>query len=812
MRCILVVAALLQLTTAKSERLGRCKTESLKVCKCGLDPVLNHRIVDCSGTGMTSVPTGIPLDTTHLYLDGNDISFLESESFSPGLPKLIVLSLRSNNMTNLTTDSLVGLESLKELDLFNNSLESTFPASVFHPVSQSLQILDIRNNLRSLDPGSLNYPVSVAENHRLKELRLDCVRNKSLPGKYKKLKHLQKIVFSDGRQDVKFLHPAIFNSVSSSSIVDIELSGVGISMVWSNTFSELQTLKKLDLSYNPDLHSRILNVIQSLQSTQIADLSLNDTGLGLAEIPEKKILEALCSLNKTLKCLCLDHNSIYTFDVDVRTCLPNLELLSLADNFFPITRNIIYNVFMLKHLVGYNYSWQETVTNEEKGQLHNSLNESRLHFCEKGQACPIILPPNLRWIDASHNGVHFVLFPELAFLSNSTLEHLEVTHSGIQTMKYPIYCPPDWNIQINVKFGNFSANAFRCINSTVFDQSVTSCDWGSLQYVYLRSNQFGSIDGNECNKDKTDVLGFLKPLHNLRELDLSHNRLDSDSNISVLEHLNQLQLLDLSYNKIAVLSLNLSHFKMLNTLVLSHNQIQCLSKSTLHQLNALVQSRPPRKAFKIDISGNIFSCSCECVHFFDWMVNTKAHLLHKKRYQCYFKTDELYTIKNMMDVDNRLRLLCYGTRWFTIYMLAELIVFMLTTTLTLLFRIRHSVWYVYLKIKINRNKLKALLSQKKCIFSAFISCDARDVKWFVRNKLLPELETEDTQFKFCLAQRDFLVGATIVDNIYKAIHSSMKTICIVSQNFLQSNWCKEELIMAHQVSLFWSSIFRSDIF
>ena len=92
-----------------------------------------------------------------------------------------------------------------------------------------------------------------------------------------------------------------------------------------------------------------------------------------------------------------------------------------------------------------------------------------------------------------------------------------------------------------------------------------------------------------------------------------------------------------------------------------------------------------------------------------------------------------------------------------------------------------------------------IYDRKRYLFSAFVSCDHRDAKYFVYRKLLPNLETEETKLKFCVAQRNFLVGATILDNIMRAIQKSRKVIFIVSQYFLQSKWCKEELLIAHQV-------------
>ena len=62
-------------------------------------------------------------------------------------------------------------------------------------------------------------------------------------------------------------------------------------------------------------------------------------------------------------------------------------------------------------------------------------------------------------------------------------------------------------------------------------------------------------------------------------------------------------------------------------------------------------------------------------------------------------------------------------------------------------------------------------------------------------------ESNDVEMSFCVAQRDFIVGMTIMDNILRAIEGSRKTILIVSKFSLSSKWCKEEMSIAHRVSV-----------
>ncbi|XP_039466393.1 toll-like receptor 13 isoform X2 [Oreochromis aureus] len=66
---------------------------------------------------------------------------------------------------------------------------------------------------------------------------------------------------------------------------------------------------------------------------------------------------------------------------------------------------------------------------------------------------------------------------------------------------------------------------------------------------------------------------------------------------------------------------------------------------------------------------------------------------------------------------------------------------------------------------------------------------------WVCGELLPELEGQQG-WRLCLHHRDFEPGKPIVENITEAIYSSRKTICVISQHYLQSEWCSKEIQMA----------------
>lgn len=81
-------------------------------------------------------------------------------------------------------------------------------------------------------------------------------------------------------------------------------------------------------------------------------------------------------------------------------------------------------------------------------------------------------------------------------------------------------------------------------------------------------------------------------------------------------------------------------------------------------------------------------------------------------------------------------------------------------------------------------------------YDAFVSYSGRDERWVVE-QLLPGLEQRGPPFlRLCLHSRDFQLGKDIVDNITDSLYGSRYTVCVVSRNYLRSNWCSLELRLA----------------
>ncbi|KAF4520267.1 hypothetical protein B566_EDAN010734 [Ephemera danica] len=63
-------------------------------------------------------------------------------------------------------------------------------------------------------------------------------------------------------------------------------------------------------------------------------------------------------------------------------------------------------------------------------------------------------------------------------------------------------------------------------------------------------------------------------------------------------------------------------------------------------------------------------------------------------------------------------------------------------------------------------------------------------------KLVPTLEPPLGQYTLCLHERDFRLGTYIMDNIVENIEKSRRVLFVLSNSFLDSEWCKWELRMA----------------
>lgn len=126
------------------------------------------------------------------------------------------------------------------------------------------------------------------------------------------------------------------------------------------------------------------------------------------------------------------------------------------------------------------------------------------------------------------------------------------------------------------------------------------------------------------------------------------------------------------------------------------------------------------------------------------------------------------------------------------------VIFAITAAFGLVFYICDGVWYtkmlwVWIRVKRRGHKHAEMLLKQSFQYHAFISYSHHDSDW-VDSKLVPSLE--GVGLSLCIHERDFVPGEWIIDNIINCVETSYKTLFVLSNHFVQSEWCNYELFFA----------------
>ena len=337
------------------------------------------------------------------------------------------------------------------------------------------------------------------------------------------------------------------------------------------------------------------------------------------------------------------------------------------------------------------------------------------------------------------------------------------------------------------------------MNKTIFDY----CEW-SIRFLNVSHNKFGLLQGG-CNENPSarDLTTLIQPLKSLEYFDASYNFINKTFNDTFENQVNLMEL-RVSNNELVTWEQNMTHLIHLELLDLSFNKLSTLSEATrlaLNQLEAHPEFRTT-KHISLNLEGNPLQCTCLHLGFLNWMANTRLILANLPKYKCmYSNTKEGDMSKGIRQIVATMETECGGNNWIIFSLTALFMYFTMVTMATCCYRYRHYIRYILLRMRMRRERPDALLGRyNEYKYDGFVSYTREGAKW-AKRFLLPILENEETGLKFCVAQRDFIVGKSIIDNIIDTISKSRKTILLIDHTFIESNWCNEELLISHNVSI-----------
>ncbi|KAK5915429.1 hypothetical protein CesoFtcFv8_001020 [Champsocephalus esox] len=194
---------------------------------------------DCSGRGLTTVPTGLSTFTYYLDLSMNNITELPAFVFK-NLPYLEELRLAGNDLSFIHPDALSGLHQLKVLMLQNNQLK-TVPSAALKNL-QSLQSLRLDAN------HILTVPEDSFEGlQQLRHLWLDDNNLTEVP--VVSLRHQENLqALTLALNCIAYIPDNAFTNLTS--LVVLHLHNNRIKQIGDNCFAGLVNLETLDLNFN----------------------------------------------------------------------------------------------------------------------------------------------------------------------------------------------------------------------------------------------------------------------------------------------------------------------------------------------------------------------------------------------------------------------------------------------------------------------------------------------------------------------------------------------------------------------------------
>ncbi|CAH1268453.1 TLR2 [Branchiostoma lanceolatum] len=228
------------------------------------------------------------------------------------------------------------------------------------------------------------------------------------------------------------------------------------------------------------------------------------------------------------------------------------------------------------------------------------------------------------------------------------------------------------------------------------------------------------------------------------------------------------------------------------------------SLQELHLENNRLQSLPEnmfaglKKLRLLGIHGNPLNCDCDVLWFANWLRSRVSLLLQAHNVSCLANKKVTQNILSLssaqLDCDD-LQAAQTRTRLIAGLSIALVLLTIILVCVIVIVKRKEAI-QVYLYARYGWRFREEEEEDEDKEYDAFLSYSQHDLD-VVIHEILPGLENRDPPFHVCLHHRDFLPGIPIAENIVNAVNASKRTIILLSNNFLESDWCQLEFQAAH---------------
>ena len=731
----------------------------------------NLGILDISWNTIVDIPNWIFASNSQLIslnIAQNRITSVDKDSFA-GLQNLSKLDLKYNEIYHIHHSALSHLSSLVQLNMSYNSIKQLpeFP--------RSMVILDLRgNNLTEVDSHAFDGLADLA--------------GINLMSNY--LQYLPNDLFKTNTR-LQFLHLAKNSLTTLDYHIFPPLSQVEVIILHHNNLTEVVSLpdeyfprlKTLDLGNN-----KIKNVVPSISG----------------KLFPTSIEEIILLANKII----FIKNNVFTLPhlkyVDLRmnkiSSLLSLALAVTPGKNIPVVYSLFGNPFncdcklawlkqvsTLQHDIAdaqyiirdFDYLFCYQVYRQNPGLIKNIPVDNFL--CKYRENC--FIRCNCCYLDdcpcRTYCPVNCTCYHSLNWMAANIIDCQD---SGL--MSVPL------NMPATVVTLDLSGNYIPSVSPRHF-KSLTL-----LRDLHLNSSHILNIEN-----------GSFTELANLTLLNLGHNFLSS-LQPEMFQGLQNLQTLILSFNKITeIQDTTFDALKHLTHLGMAGNKLKTVSSFVFKSLS---------KILTLTLSKNPWSCECKYLEKMKNFSLTYAKRITDfanlvcMRHNTSSNMSMHYPLADVNLPDFcRIETVIYNQTNTLSDALGSAAIAAISTVLSvctiglILFAILFwhrqflKVWcFVKFGWKLDHG---ADDDEANRPYDAFVSYSCHDEEFVVR-ELLPYLEAERQgrqPYRLCVHFRDFPVGGAIAETILSAVECSRRVIILLSDNFLNSEWCQYEFQAAH---------------
>ncbi|KAI8480324.1 TIR domain [Branchiostoma belcheri] len=367
----------------------------------------------------------------------------------------------------------------------------------------------------------------------------------------------------------------------------------------------------------------------------------------------------------------------------------------------------------------------------------------------------------------------------------------------------PMACPSDCSCSFQGQLHSSTAPYNELVNCARRNLSSVPDDISNVTTI-LR------LEGNQLRVINRTVL---PKLFMIRELYLHDNNISYIGDMAFNNFIS-LKILRIDGNNIS--EMNSTVFKSLSNLrelYLNHSGVRYLSTDTfldleslqkLHLENNKLQSLPEnifaglKRLTLLGIHGNPLTCGCNVLWFANWLQSRVYLLSQGRNVSCVASTKVTREILSLsaaqFDCDDQQAAQARNQLIVSVSIpLLVLVIIILVCAIVIVKRKEAIQVYLYARYGW---RFREEEEDEDKEYDAFLSYSQHDLD-VVLQDVLPALENREPPFRVCLHHRDFLPGVPIAENILNAVSASKRTIILLSNNFLESDWCQLEFQAAH---------------